>query len=183
MSIGSVVDTSNANSLNGDALYEIIDGQFVETPPMSALANKLANRLARQINASAWPTEGEAFVEMLFHLALPIDRNRRPDVAYVSFQRWAKDREMSSANAWDVVPNLIGEIVSPTDLVEETMEKIDEYFRSGVQLVWVVYPTQRLVQVGESLKSLRVLSEEDTLDGGLVWPQFRLPLRDFFIGK
>jgi Uma2 family endonuclease len=181
MSIGSFADTTDANRLNGDALYEIIDGHIVETPPMSALANKLANRLARLINACAWPNEGEAFVEMLFHLALPVDRNRRPDVAYVSFERWAKDREMPAANTWDVTPNLISEIASPTDLVEETMEKIEEYFRSGVQLVWVVYPTQRLVQVCESLKSWRVLSDDEVLDGGFVLPQFRLPLKEFFI--
>jgi Uma2 family endonuclease len=182
MSAGAVLEAAEPTWFHGDALYEIVDGKHVETPPMSSLAGKLANRLAHQLNACAWPNEGEAFVEMLFHLALPVDRNRRPDVAWVSFQRWAKDREMPPENAWDVVPNLSAEIVSPTDLVEETMDKIAEYFRSGVQLVWVIFPTQKRVYVYESPTLVRVLTQDDVLDGGKVLPQFHLPLKEFFIG-
>jgi len=31
-------------------------------------------------------------------------------------------------DAWDVIPNLAVEMVSPTDLAEELQQKIDEYF-------------------------------------------------------
>ncbi len=42
-------------------------------------------------------------------------RNRRPDLAFVSFDRWPIDRPMSSRdNAWDVVPDLAVEVTSPT---------------------------------------------------------------------
>ena len=144
MSTGAILETTVSDA---EALFEIIDGERVEMPPMSSLSAKLANRLARRLDACTWADDGEAFVEMLFHLALPVDRNRRPDVAWVSFQRWPKDRPMPDKNAWEVAPNVAAEVVSPTDLVEELMQKISEYFRAGVELVWVVYPNEQLVHV------------------------------------
>jgi Uma2 family endonuclease len=59
---------------------------------------------------------GRAIIEALFHLPAPVNRDRRPDVAFVAFQRWAKDRPMPPTdNAWDVVPSIAAEVVSPTD--------------------------------------------------------------------
>ncbi len=60
------------------------------------------------------------------------------------------------------------------------MEKIDEYFRAGVELVWVIYPVQRIVHVYESMKRIRVLLGTEEIDGGQVVPGFRLPLTALF---
>jgi Uma2 family endonuclease len=155
----------------------------VETAPMSAYACILANILARELNFHARQLNiGQAVVEVLFHLALPVDRNRRPDLAFVSYDDWPKDRVVDpNANAWDVVPQLAVEVISPHDLAEELIEKIDEYFRSGVKLVWVVFPRHSAVHVYESSAIIRVLTRNDVLDGGKILPQFRLPLKDLFI--
>ena len=105
MSTAAMVDPAELKSHDDEALFEIIDGLRVEIPPMSALAGKIANRLGRHLNAHAWPTDGEAFVEILFHLALPVDRNRRPDAAFVSHDRWPKGRVLDpDANAWTWCP-------------------------------------------------------------------------------
>ena len=120
-------------------------------------------------------------MEMLFHLPEPLDRNRRPDVAYVSPDRWPRDRALpEEANAWDVVPNLAVEVVSPNDMAEDLQEKIAEYFQAGVQLVWVIYPRRGLVHAYESLTQIRCLTRGDELNGGVVLPGFRLQLRQLF---
>ena len=75
-----------------DTLYEIIDGLRVEMPPMSSYAAKIATRLATRLNVHAEREKlGEAIVESLFRLPLArdISRNRRPDVAFVSFDSLA----------------------------------------------------------------------------------------------
>lgn len=170
------------SGLDGEPLFEIIDGQRVELPPMSAYAVRVAFRLMSQVNEFASPRNiGEAVTEVLFRLPLPVNRNRRPDGAFVSYERWSKDRPMPEAdNAWDVVPHLAAEVVSPNDLADELMQKITEYFQAGVQLVWVVYPRQRIVHVYETLTRIRVLTIADELDGGSVVPGFRLPLASLF---
>ena len=75
----------------------------------------------------------------------------------------------------------MAEAISPHDLIEELIEKIDEYFRAGVQIVWVIFPKQKRIEVYESPTSIRVLSENEILDGGKVLPQFRLAVKDLFI--
>jgi Uma2 family endonuclease len=72
------------------------------------------------------------------------------------------------------------EVVSPSDLAEEIMERIDEYFAAGTKLVWIVYPTQRLLYIYESPRQVRILGEADELDGGLVLPDFRIPIASLF---
>src|SRR5689334_14612746 len=104
-----------------EASYEIIDGQWVELPPMSVLAKVVANVLAGFINGFARAGgHGRAVVEVLFRLPLPRDRNRLPDVGYVSYDRWPRGRPIPERdNAWNVVPDLVSEVVSPTDPAED----------------------------------------------------------------
>lgn len=60
-------------------------------------------------------------------------------------------------------------------------DKIAEYFRAGVELVWVVYPNQSKIHVYESpTQPITVLWRKDVLDGGTVAPGFRLPLAELF---
>src|SRR5687767_14640454 len=85
--------------------YEIIDGVRVELPPMSARSSGVANDLAHFLSTHGLADNlGRAYTEMLFHLPLPVDRNRRPDVAFVPFSRWPKAIERPDTNAWDVLP-------------------------------------------------------------------------------
>ena len=175
-------ETPETSPPDEEPLFEIIDGERVEITPMGAFACVLANRLAFHLNAHAWPKDlGEAVVEVLFHLALPVDRNRRPDVAFISYERWSKNRVMDpDVNAWDVVPNVAVEVVSPTDSAEELLHKTREYFQSGVENVWVIYPREAIIHVYASFASIRVLTRDDVLDAVPILPAFRLPLKELF---
>jgi Uma2 family endonuclease len=175
---------ADVHLVDDDALYEIIDGQRVELPPISAYAGRISNRIRRIIGQFADANQhGEAVNEVLFKLALDRDRNRRPDAAFVSFERWPQEKGMPIAgNGWEVTPDLAVEVVSPTDRAEELKEKIAEYFEAGVRLVWVVHPLLQLVDVYESLIQIRGLTRTNTLDGGWVLPGFRTPVAALFPG-
>jgi Uma2 family endonuclease len=162
-----------------EPLFEIIDGERVEIPPMSAFASLIASSLFGLLFPHA-QSRGHLVMETLFRLA-GLGRNRRPDIAFVSYERWPRSRPHNKDdNAWDVVPNLAIEVVSPTDLAEELLVKMEEYFRAGVQLVWIVYPKDAQVYVYLSPKDVRILGRADTLDGGIVLPEFHLALADLF---
>ena len=165
-----------------EALFEIVDGQRVELPPMSAYALRVSFRIAAAIGQFAEANGlGEAAHEEIFRLPLERDRNRRPDAAFVSYERWPKGRPMPLVgNAWNVAPDLAVEVVSPTDLAEDLMDKVAEYFQAGVRLVWIVYPVIRLIYVYESLTKVRGLTSADELDGGAVLPGFRTPVAALF---
>jgi Uma2 family endonuclease len=87
----------------------------------------------------ARPWGGRAVSEMLFDLGAGLSQ-RRPDVAYVSYDRWARHRRVPRTQAWAVVPELTVEVISPSNTFEEILGKVHEYFQAGVQRVWVVPP-------------------------------------------
>lgn len=169
--------------VNGDeALYEIIDGQHVELPPMSILAARLLCRLYKAV--AVWVDSqrvGEAVMETLLQLPLPLNRNRRPDLAFISTQRLAQaPAQPGSDNAWKVAPDLFAEVISPTDLAEVIQEKLHEYFQAGARLVWIIYPTQRTVSAYRSPTEVHILKDTEELDGGDVLPGFRVSIASLF---
>jgi Uma2 family endonuclease len=172
--------------LDNEHLYEIIDGQRVELPPMSILASRVTNslhaHLGHHILALGKPT-GEALMETLFRLPLPVDRNRRPDVAFVLAKAIAETpAQPGSNNAWAILPDLMVEVISPHDIADEIVDKVNEYFTAGTKIVWVVYPIQRLIYVYNSPRLVRILGESDELDGGSVLPDFRIRIGALFPG-
>jgi hypothetical protein len=60
------------------------------------------------------------------------------------------------------------------------MERIEEYFAAGTKIMWVIYPTQRLVYVYESPRQPHVLGGADALDGGAILPGLRIPVASLF---
>jgi Uma2 family endonuclease len=168
-------------SVQDEPLYEIIDGQRVDVPPMSAYTTWLASRLHGQL----WPyTEaqrlGTSIIEMLFILDAERDLRRRPDVAFVSAAQWPLDRALPSTGDWEVVPNLAVEVISPNDVFKDVLAKLREYFHYGVQLVWVIAPEEQQVYVYDSPTHVRILVLGDEVTGGEVVPGFRLPLERLF---
>jgi Uma2 family endonuclease len=168
------------------SFYELVDGRWVEKPPMSYLAGLVATELVGDLSAhirQQTPRPGILAVEVLFRIPLTKDssRKRRPDIAFVSSGRWPIERPRSpDEDAWDVVPDLAVEVVSPTDIAGKLLDKVREYFQAGVRLVWIVYPVQRCIYVYEAWNRIRVLTESDSLDGGDVLPGFHRPLDRLF---
>lgn len=181
MSTGTVLEPLPTPAASDDKLYEVVNGQRVEKPPMSAYATRVAFVLAKHIDILAESRQsGLAVTEQIFLLDAASGLQRRPDAAFVSFQRWPADRPLPHTDPWPVVPELAVEVVSKNNPAEDVLDKVAEYFRAGVQLVWVVYPRQRQIYVYDSLTHPRVLTESDELDGLPVLPGFRLPVAALF---
>lgn len=163
-----------------EGLYEVIDGRIVEKT-MGVYENLLAGLIFGSLDryAEAHPI-GRAVIEVIFDLRPRVNRERRPDVGFVSFERWARDRRVARSRSWAVIPELAVEIISPTNTVDEVAEKLEEYFLVGVRQVWVVYPAQAKIYVYSSTTSVRILARGDELDGGDVLPGFRLPVGGLF---
>jgi len=160
--------------------YEVIDGIRVEREPMGAFETVLASWLCSLLNNFAMGKKlGVAVSEVLFILNAQRNLRRRPDAAFVSYTRWPTP-VMARESAWNVVPDLAGEMVSPSNLAEEIDSKITDYFQSGVRLVWVFYPDSGRVYVYQSPTQVSILERTDTLDGGEGLPGFQLPMAQLY---
>ncbi len=164
-----------------ELLYEIVDGQREEGPPMSAYATWLASRL--QVHLGSYTEEhalGTAVAEMLFILDAQRDLRRRPDVAFVSATRWPLQQEFPETGDWAVVPELAVEVLSPNDAVKDVLAKVREYFHYSVQVVWVISPEEQQVYVYTAPTQVRILTIDDTLAEEQLLPGFHLPLVRLF---
>jgi Uma2 family endonuclease len=174
-------DLAILEAMKNDLLYEVVDNQVRELPPMGIEEALIASTLFRILGPFTWTAGlGRVVSEALFLLTPTQKRQRRPDLAYVSFQRWPRGRRVPSAEAWEVVPTLAIEVVSPTNFANGVLEKIEDYFLSGVERVWVIYPTVAKLYDYDAPSSVRILTRDQTLVGGDLLPGFQLPLTELF---
>jgi len=173
--------TSGSPAVGEEPLYEVVNGERVEVPPMGALAGSVASLLLYFLNAWAVPRRlGLATTEVLFRLR-PGAPQRRPDLSFVAFDRWPYSAPPADdPPAFDAVPNLAVEVVSPTNSAADIEAKVEEYLQAGVELVWVVFPVPQRIHVYDSPTQARILRANDELDGGQVLPGFRLKIADLF---
>jgi len=168
-------------AVQDEPLYEIVNGQRVELPPMSAYATWIASCFHGQLWSYVREKGlGMAVTEMLFVLDAEHNLRRRPDVAFVSTARWPLDRALSMTGDWEVVPDLAVEVISPNDVFKDVLAKVREYFHYGVQAVWVIAPEEQQVYVYDAPTHVRILIGQDELTGGEVVPGFRMPLGHLF---
>jgi Uma2 family endonuclease len=104
---------------------------------------------------------------------------RIPDVTFVSWER-LPDRKFPSEPIPDLIPNLAVEVLSVSNTKREIDRKIDEYFRVGVQLVWVIDPPTRTAEVYTAPDQRTELTEKQSLKGGAMLPGFSLSLQRLF---
>jgi Uma2 family endonuclease len=104
---------------------------------------------------------------------------RVPDVSFV---RWEKlpDRRLPAEPIPDLVPDLAVEVLSEGNTPAEMLRKLKDYFLAGVQIVWLVDPRRRTVEVCTAPDRKTSFGEGDTLDGGGVLPGLRLPVNQLF---
>jgi len=163
-----------------DRLYEVVDGERKEKN-VGTRQNLIASRLDRMIGRfDAEERLGHPVTENLFVLDAGSDLQRRPDFAFISRERWS-DLPPNS-NAWDVVPDWMVEIVSPSNSADEVIDKVDEYFRAGTRLVWVIFPGAQQVYVYTSPTEVTVHKSTDELTAAPVLPSLRFAAHTLFDG-
>jgi Uma2 family endonuclease len=78
------------------------------------------------------------------------------------------------------VPQLVVEVVSPTDKPNKITRRVGEYLKRGVPLVWIVDPGDRTVGVHRKGELPRTLDETDELTGEEVLPDLKLGVAELF---
>lgn len=139
---------------SGDILYEMVDGTLVEKD-VSAYAAWVAMLLGRRLaNFCERHPVGTVTTELVFILDSDQKLRRRPDVAFVSAEKWPVDQPPPPTGDWDLIPDIAIEITNPNDGIAKVMRKVKEYFRYGVTEVWVIIPEGQVVQVYRSLNDV-----------------------------
>lgn len=160
--------------------YELVQGELIEMPGSGFEHSDIGLGLGAELRAfvrkhSLGRVTGSDGAYVL-------NREKRtvlvPDAAFVRADRLPPPGERSGV--LELVPDLVIEVASPNDSANMISEKVREYLDAGVQLVWVVFPKRRMVQIYTPDRSSHLLYEDDVLDGGDVLPGFEMRVGAIF---
>ncbi|MEN3000782.1 MAG: Uma2 family endonuclease [Armatimonadota bacterium] len=101
-----------------------------------------------------------------------------PDVAFIRKERLPEGE--FPPGFCRVVPDLVVEVVSPNDPYTELRQKVADWLAGGVQLVWVVDPERRVIEVWRAEGLVQTLREGDVLTGDPVLPGFQVKVSELF---
>ena len=160
--------------------YELIEGVVRRMAPASFEPSSLAMRAgARLVTYADAHRLGEVTgADGGYIFARDPDTVLAPDVAFVRADRLPSAAEQKHFP--QLAPDLVVEVVSPSDRVKDVNDKVARYLAAGVLLVWVFHPRQSNVTVHRRGRPALTLGAGDVLDGEDILPGFQLPVDEIF---
>ena len=159
---------------------ELIKGVLYERMPAGGRHGEIAGLLVTHFNIFVRPRRigrvGGSDTGVL--LERDPDTVREPDVYFISAERLPLNVEVTGY--YEVVPDLVVEIRSPSDSLTEFNRKIAMWLEEGVRLVLAIFPRTRTARVHRPDGSTLDLTYDDAFDGEDVLPGFTCQMRDIF---
>lgn len=163
----------------GTTQRALVRGELVERMPPGGMHGVIAIRLAARLER--WAEAGGHGVvgaESGFILARAPDTVRSPDVFFV--RTAAIPAAGVPESFWEQAPDLVVEIISPSEAADEVRAKVRDYLAAGTPLIWVVYPRTREVLVHRAAGAIQVLTDHDELEDATILPGFRYQVGELF---
>jgi Uma2 family endonuclease len=163
-----------------DARVELVEGEIIKMPPAGHEHGKIALAIGSILRDFVVRHKlGDAYAaETGFVLKRSPDTVRAPDAAFVTAER--AEKMEGKEGFFPGPPDLAVEVISPNDSDEDVEAKVLDYLQAGTRLVWIIRPRTRTVTVYRSREDIRLLTAEETLEGGDVLPGFSVPVREIF---
>ncbi|MGH2532050.1 MAG: Uma2 family endonuclease [Thermomicrobiales bacterium] len=164
-----------------DHRYDLIEGVLYRMP----LANFEHGAVSGDLQARIWKFVGRhklgvvLAAETGFFLKQYPDTVLGPDVAFVRTAR-LPPRETWRKGFPELAPDLVVEVVSPSESGPSVARKVAAYLAAGVVLVWTLDARRQTIGVHRAGEAPRTLHVGDVLDGEDVLPGFRLPVAEIF---
>ena len=155
--------------------YELVDGEAKEVPTSlkhDVIGMRLAFSLMPHLSDKAYFTGAQAGYRMAS------GNIRVPDVGVILKQS-LPDGKLPDGFG-DRAPDLAIEIVSPSEDMPDLLRKVGEYFESGAQEVWLLFPERKQVYRYRADLTVEVLNEDDILHGAPLLPEFAVRVGDLF---
>jgi Uma2 family endonuclease len=157
--------------------YELDEGELIEMTRPAYWHNRVLKNLQFSLESYLRSSPaGELLIsENLF--ALSARTRRAPDAAIILGDRSA---ELWDAKVIQIIPEIVIEVLSPSERPAGIHRKLKQYFAAGVKEAWLIDPEAREAEIwtGPVLPELS-FTEADVLISALL-PGFALPLAELF---
>jgi Uma2 family endonuclease len=153
------------------------NGELIAMPPTGGETGKTNSKFNLQIGLWNEQTElGEVF-DSSTGFTLPNKADRSPDASWVEKSRWSALTPEQREKFIPLCPDFVIELVSPSDSLKKTQEKMQEYMENGCRLGWLINRKKREVEIYRPGQDVEVLQSPLTLSGENVLPGFVLNLQ------
>ena len=156
------------------------NGELIIMPPTGGETGNRNGRLNQQLfNWTDADGTGIAF-DSSTCFKLPNGADRSPDASWIKLERWDALTDEEKQKFPPICPDFVIELLSPSDSLKTTQEKMREYIDNGVGLGILINRKSRQVEIYrpgkevEFLDSPATVSGEDVLKGfvlnlGMIW--------------
>jgi len=159
--------------------HELLWGELISVSP-NFQHMKLVGRIDRALGTYVDAHDlGIVGPEGTFEFKTDLPLVLVPDVAFVRTENIPPQDQQAKGNI-HVVPDLVIEVISPSETPRTIQRKSTAYLGQGVRMVVIVYPERHEITLWSSEATPRYLGREDTLDFGDVVPGFSLSLVHLF---
>jgi Uma2 family endonuclease len=163
--------------------HELLAGELRTMAPTGRRHGRIAAELTTILNQYVKERRlGEVWgAETGCILARNPDTVRAADVSFVRRERLGA--QLDDQGYWPGAPDLVVEVLSPSDRRGEVAEKVATWLRHGARMVVVVDPRRRTVAVHRPHAPTRTLTGADPLDGEDVVPGWSLAVGALFANE
>ncbi len=155
--------------------YELVDGEPKEVATSvrhDEIGVNLILLLGPYTRKRGFMTSGQAGFRMT-------DANIRcPDVSFTRKERVPGGKAPDTFGS--IAPDLCVEIISPSEDKLDMARKVEEYFASGAEQVWHLFPETQTLAVYTSPTVLASYTREQEIEGGSLLPGFRCRVEALF---
>jgi Uma2 family endonuclease len=163
--------------------YELVDGELVMSN--SGLEHGwIAIILASALYNFAATRKLGVILDSSTAFTMKTGNKRSPDISFLSKDRLQGLKKLPKGFGQGA-PDLVVEILSPSNTTSEIHSKIVEYFDNGTQLIWVINPEEEYVLVYRYKPENRptpdrLLTTIDNLSGEEILSDFSFPVANLF---
>lgn len=167
-------------------LYELVEGRLVRMPPAGfdhgTLEIDLGAVLRAYVIARSLGSVATGEVGFTLSLADEPDTVLGADIAFVREGRLPPPGSPERKGFMRLAPDLVVEVASPDQYHPEMAAKARIWLAAGVQLLWLVWPRAKQVEVWRpgSDEQVATLGVAEALDGLDVLPGFTYHVRRLF---
>jgi Uma2 family endonuclease len=158
--------------------WELIKGEVVAVNPTSLHAAAVGARILTFLNAHVLATNAGLVVGPDAGFVIFPDQNTllAPDVSFITAPRvpsFAAQQHFAR-----LAPDLVVEVMSPSDRMTDALRKISLYLEAGVPLIWLVEPGTRTLSVFEPDRPPVRLAGDQIVAAAAILPGFSMRVDD-----
>jgi Uma2 family endonuclease len=167
--------------VNSDLHFErTAQGEIIIMPPTGWGTDDRNGEITRQLGNWTRQDGRGRFNGSSAGFKLPNGADRSPDGAWVSLERLRQLTPEQRQKFLPLCPDFAIELRSPTDNIEDTKAKMEEYLANGLRLGWLIDPPARRVYIYRPGREVEILENPAQVSGDPELPGFVLEMAEIW---